>query len=762
MPSKLFAIEAKLERERGLRELTTRIHALPLDDLLLRIKDDVARLLECERVTIFALDARRNELFSRVKDGDEVKEIRLQVGSGSFAGFVALKRKGLNIRDAYDAREIGQIDPALRFDDGWDKKTRFKTKHVLAVPITKERSLYGVIEAINARKGDGFTDQHQDVIAQLAETLGVAFGNHERLNIRSSPHDYLLRAKLVTPEQLDQAAAFAQQEGRSIEHLLAGRFKIPKAEIARSLAEYFRTEFVFYSPELEAPKDLLQAFTIDFLKHHLFVPLRREDGKIVVAMANPRALTLCDDISRRLGGARLLARVSTREDIVELIDHFFGQHKDEGPRRDLDELVEEIQQQRAADQKGPADGKTEQERADDEGMVALVNGFITEAVDKGASDIHIEPSLGTEFVRVRLRIDGLCREGPKFPRDFARNIVARIKIMAGLDIAEHRLPQDGKIRFGDHGQRDVELRVATIPTTGNWEDCVMRILAASKPRPPSELSMMPENLGRFLKAVEEPYGIILCVGPTGSGKTTTLHSALGHLNKPDVKIWTAEDPVEITQEGLRQVQIQTKVGLTFERCLRSFLRLDPDIIMIGEMRDLETASAAIEASLTGHLVLSTLHTNNAPETVTRMLDLGLDPFTFGDALIAILAQRLVRTLCSSCKQVAPPTDDPWTVLRHEFGDDALFDQLARREEAKVGTPKGCERCGNTGYRGRLGIHELLTVDDEIRHLIYRKAISSEIRAASMKKGLILLKQDGIRKILQGKTDLNEVRSVCMK
>jgi len=335
--------------------------------------------------------------------------------------------------------------------------------------------------------------------------------------------------------------------------------------------------------------------------------------------------------------------------------------------------------------------------------------------------------------------------------------------MSNLDIAERRFPQDGKIRFKQYSPLDIELRVATIPTTGSQEDAVMRILAASKPIPIDKLGMAQDNLDTFKRVVQEPYGIFLCVGPTGSGKTTTLHSALGYLNKEDVKIWTAEDPVEITQERLRQVSVQPKIGFTFEKALRSFLRCDPDIIMIGEMRDLETASAAIEASLTGHMVFSTLHTNNAPETVTRLLDMGLDPYTFGDSLLAVLAQRLLRTLCKDCKEKYVPDETEWTKLRHEFGDDKVWERQGYvREKTELCRARGCDRCNKSGYKGRAGIHELLTVDDEIRHLIYGKQLSSKIRDLGVQRGMVMLKQDGIRKIMKGLTDLAEVRSVCMK
>jgi len=358
---------------------------------------------------------------------------------------------------------------------------------------------------------------------------------------------------------------------------------------------------------------------------------------------------------------------------------------------------------------------------------------------------------------VRYRIDGVCHEYARLPGPFARPIVARIKIMAGLDIAERRLPQDGKILLRKFGPLDVEIRVATLPTAGGNEDVVMRLLNPSLPVKVDNLGMQPEILERFKQVISEPYGIVLCVGPTGAGKTTTLHAGLAYLNKPDKKIWTAEDPVEITQHGLRQVQVQPKIGLTFERALRSFLRADPDVIMIGEMRDLETATAAVEASLTGHMVFSTLHTNNAPETVTRLLDLGLDAFAFGDSLRGVLAQRLVRKLCVDCRRVQAPTAAEIAYLQKEFGRA----EGALKKVSKLYKPGSCEKCNQTGYRGRVAVTELLVVDDEIRQLIYKKANAGEIRKAALAQGMLTLKQDGIFKVCAGLTDYDEVRSSCM-
>jgi type II secretory ATPase GspE/PulE/Tfp pilus assembly ATPase PilB-like protein len=758
--SRLDELTKELQTERRMREVTDQIHSLSLDEIILSVREDVQRLVNCERVTIFAKEPFKEEIYSRSMDGSEIKEIRVPVHPGSVAGWVAYKKKPLRVSDVYDAKSLAALDPLLKFDPTWDKRTGFRTKQILACPILKETRLYGVIECINSRDG-GFRMDHQVIVDDLAKTLGVAFANQQKIAVRSSPYDGLLRAHKVTQDQIDQAAAQGQKNGLSTEQVLITTFKVPKEELGKSLGDFYKTPFIAYSSGYPIPMELLERFTRDFLKHHIFVPISKAGNRATVLMANPRNLTLRDDIARRLG-MDIVVNVATREDIFEFIDSFLGVPKPTNSAA-FSDIISEIESQEPGAGKGEAAPGDESVKEDDVGMVRLVNQIIEQAYDRGASDIHIEPYLDGD-VHVRVRIDGVCTDLMEpLPKKFGRNIVARIKIMANLDIAERRFPQDGKIRFKNFGSRDIELRVATIPTAGMLEDAVLRILAASKPLPLEKLGMSKENEAKFLKVIQEPYGMLLCVGPTGSGKTTTLHSALGYLNKPDVKIWTAEDPVEITQAGLRQVAVQPKIGFTFEKALRSFLRCDPDIIMIGEMRDLETASSAIEASLTGHMVFSTLHTNNAPETITRLLDMGLDPYTFGDSLLLVLAQRLVRTLCKDCKESYTPDEDEWTKLKHEFGDDKLWDQLGhKREQAQLCRPKGCERCNKSGYRGRAGLHEVLAVDDEIRHLIYQKALSSKVRELAVQRGLIMLKQDGIRKVIKGVTDIAEVRSVCMK
>ena len=401
---------------------------------------------------------------------------------------------------------------------------------------------------------------------------------------------------------------------------------------------------------------------------------------------------------------------------------------------------------------------------EDSTVVKLVNKIVLDAHARGASDIHIEPYPGKDNTDVRIRIDGHCMLYQTIPFNYRNAAISRIKIMADLDISEHRRPQDGKIQFKKYGGKDIELRVATVPTQGGLEDVVIRILDAKEPVPLDKIGFSPKNLDNFIKAVSEPYGLIFVCGPTGSGKTTTLHSALKYINKPETKIWTAEDPVEITQRRLRQVQIKPKIGFDFAAALRSFLRADPDVIMVGEMRDKETTSIGIQASLTGHLVFSTLHTNNAPESVTRLLDRGMDPFNFADAIICVLAQRLGHTFCKDCRQSYHPSKAQYDELVREYGAENFETnvKIDYSDELILSKPGGCKLCNNSGYRGRMALHELLMGTDKTKRLIQSKARVEEIRTQAIQDGMTTLRQDGIEKVFAGHLDLLQVRKVCIK
>ena len=406
----------------------------------------------------------------------------------------------------------------------------------------------------------------------------------------------------------------------------------------------------------------------------------------------------------------------------------------------------------------------------DNTLVRMVHALIAEAVRLRASDIHIETAPPPRAVRVRLRIDGELMPCLELPSRLRFAVVARLKIMAELDISEHRKPQDGKISFARFGGPKVELRVVTVPTHHGLEDVVLRLLSGLRPMPLDEIGLDAANLQGLRETIVKPYGLILICGPTGCGKTTTLHSVLRELNTDRRKIWTAEDPVEIEQEGLRQVQMNARIGWTFAKAMRTFLRADPDVIMIGEMRDEETARIAVEASLTGHLVLSTLHTNSAPESITRLLEIGLDPFMFSDSVLAILAQRLVRRLCVHCRVGEPMAADTLAALAGDYvasagGHGAGIEQVVAGWQARHADAQGrvqdwrhagCARCDHTGYRGRLGLHELMRADDRVRELIRHRAPAAELQAAALQGGMRTLRQDGIDKMLQGLTDLPEV------
>jgi len=449
---------------------------------------------------------------------------------------------------------------------------------------------------------------------------------------------------------------------------------------------------------------------------------------------------------------------------------------------DTDKLIESLERDNA--QGSLALDEEAQIEQSDNSLVRLINTMIVEAHKDGASDIHVESYPGREKIRIRFRKDGLMRTYLELPSSYRNAMVARIKIMCDLDISEKRKPQDGKINFGKFVQGSrLELRVATIPTSGGLEDVVMRILASAKPIPLPRIGLSERNLAELQRVVERPYGMVLCVGPTGSGKTTTLHSALSHINVPERKIWTAEDPVEITQPGLRQVQVNPKIDWTFARALRAFLRADPDVIMVGEMRDKETVSIGIEASLTGHLVFATLHTNSAPESIIRLLDMGMDPFNFSDALLGILAQRLAKRLCTDCKKPHAASNEEIRSMLNEYSAElvstpiwkkdpaaamkALYNEWVKLYGDKQGQltlygPVGCDKCAGTGYRGRVGLHELLIGSDRVKKAIQEHSRVAELLEIAIEEGMHTLKQDGMEKVLQGITDMLQVRTVCIK
>jgi type II secretory ATPase GspE/PulE/Tfp pilus assembly ATPase PilB-like protein len=473
------------------------------------------------------------------------------------------------------------------------------------------------------------------------------------------------------------------------------------------------------------------------------LPVAESDNAIIVAVENPMDMAKLEEL-RFIAGTKLLPVMANRDDIRAALEKNYSEGTLAGVRKGPDVGIGELTQRLSVE---TTDAELDEQQAAevDSTLVKLVNKMIVDAVEQKASDIHVEANATGRQMRVRFRKDGVLVTYLELPSKFAKPLVSRLKIMSHLDITERRKPQDGKIEFRRHGPLDVDLRIATIPTANSLEDVVMRVLAAATPVALDDLGFAPAALDAVKRLMSRPHGLFLVCGPTGSGKTTTLHSLLGFLNTSELKIWTAEDPIEIAQPGLRQVQVNPKIGWTFAAAMRSFMRADPDVIMVGEMRDAETAKIGIEASLTGHLVLSTLHTNSAVESVVRLLDLGMDPFNFADALLGVVAQRLVRKLCPDCKTPYAP------------GSSEL-DELGQ-PASRIYRAKGCARCDRTGYKGRIAVYELLVADATVKRLVQTRSPVSEIQSAAAASGLRTLKQDAIDKVMQGLTDLNQARTV---
>ncbi len=757
------SLEEQLEYQKKLNNITNKIHsARDTDDILLNLQGEILSLFDADRITVYVVDSIKKEIVSRFKTGNEINEIRVSINNGSIAGYCAASGNVVNIPDVYDQNEISQINPQLEFDKTWDQKTGYKTTQVLAAPVFHNKYLLGVIQLINKKFGQHFTQEDQSSVQDITKVLGSAFFKNKIVaeKTKSTKFDFLITNNIISNNDLTKAMTRARETKMSIESVLMANFHVSKDDIGRSLSNFYKTRFIPYDDRMVIPGHLLTGLRVSYLKNNNFVPVAQSGDTVVVAMENPNLLPARDAIERVIKDKKIEYCVSLREDIYQMIGRFFDE-------RETETLTDSGSIEDILGRLAPADDEEDEDLStvteDDSAIVQFINKLIVESLNRGASDIHIEPRPGRKPAVIRIRIDGDCQVYQTVPHKYKRALVSRIKIMSDLDIAEKRLPQDGKIQFKKYSPLDIELRVSTIPTAGRNEDVVMRILPAGEPLALDKMGMSERDFNAFADLITKPYGIVLVVGPTGSGKTTTLHAAMNYIDRPEIKIWTAEDPIEITQNNLRQVQVHPDIGLDFATAMRSFLRADPDVIMVGEMRDLETVSTGIAASLTGHLVFSTLHTNSAPETVTRLLDMGMDPFNFADALLGVLAQRLVKTLCKDCKEEYHPEKEEFDGLVRSYNGD--FDALGfeYNDDFLLYRPKGCSKCSDTGYLGRTGIFELLLTSETMRSLIQKRAAIDELRKQAIREGsMTTLMQDGIRKVCLGITDFTQVRRVCIR
>ncbi|WP_136797852.1 GspE/PulE family protein [Desulfosediminicola ganghwensis] len=734
------------------KRLMNEIHAASSPNaIMVGLRNKILKVYDVEMATIFLVDAKKHQLVSWVLlPGEALRKIRTDINRESIIGFVADTQKTLNIPNVYDTEGLKRIHPTLTFDRRWDEKGGCVTRQVLSTPIVYQKNLLGVIQLINRCDGLEFDTDDERRIAELAETLGIALYNHYKTG-KKVPLRYeeLIKREIISGQEMERAMVIATQQERDVESVLMENFMVEREELGDTLAMVYQTKFMDLTQSTHSVASLVPKGNFDNFERDLIIPVEQQDDTLFLAAKDPVNQPDLTQIKKTYGVLHAKIFLSFGDDIRAVLEKYRPGNEEEGEY----------------EQKPGLNGHDYQEvdervEIDNSPAIKLVNKILEDAYYAGASDIHIEPYGMTQDSEVRFRIDGHCKNILRVPKHNVTSVIARVKVMADLDISIKRKPQDGKIKFTTTRADNVELRVATIPTAGGNEDVVLRILADSKPLPLEQIT--PARIyNRITQALVKPHGLFLVVGPTGSGKTTTLHSALNYINTPEKKIWTAEDPVEITQYRLRQVQVKPSIGYTFAAAMRAFLRADPDVIMIGEMRDEETAGMAIEASLTGHLVFSTLHTNSAAETVVRLIDMGLDPFNFSDSLIGILAQRLVRTLCPDCKEGYTPSKKEFDHLVQSYGI-LFYDhiQTSYSDSLVLYKAKGCDKCNNSGYKGRAGLFELLIASQKIKEMIIDKATSEEIKQEAINNGMTVLLQEGIQLIFDGKTDYNQVMATC--
>ena len=578
-----------------------------------------------------------------------------------------------------------------------------------------------------------------------------------KIEMERSLVDCIADRGLLNRSDLDAAREESLAGQMNLEDILLDKYAVSKVALGAALSAFYQCPYAGYDERTIIDPELLRNLSLDYLRGNAWIPVKRNGSVLDILINDPHDVERGADIRRAFPGVTIRFSVALRRDIELYLQAVTRRARGGSISANLGKLPDEA----IAEQYGKAHSGDIDEHDSD--IVRLANRVIAEAYRLGASDVHIEPYSDRKDTAVRFRVDGTCFTYMKIPAAYRRPVVSRLKIMADLDTAERRKPQDGKIRHNLGRGCDIELRVATVPTAGGNEDIVLRLLTTKEIMPLEAMEFSSDVLQAVKELAERPYGLFLCVGPTGSGKTTTLHAVLKHINTDERKIWTAEDPVEITQDGLRQVQVHPKIGFTFAAAMRAFLRADPDVIMIGEMRDKETADTAIEASLTGHLVLSTLHTNSAVETVTRLLDMGCDAFNFADTLLGVLAMRLCKRLCPHCREPYHPTRQEYDELAQDYGTlyrdrlDALY-----HDDWTLYREKGCDACNRSGFKGRVAIHELLIGSEPIKSLIQSRARTTEILNAAMRDGMVTLLQNGIEKVLQGITTYRQVRAVAKK
>jgi len=661
-------MSVKLAFSKKIQAVTNRIHSTNnIDEIILDVSRDICQLFEADRMTVYITSEDGGSIVSKVKTGlNSFKDIKLPISESSLAGFCALNRRHMNIRDVYDDSELKQFSPNLTFLKAVDQRTGYRSKQMLIAPIMGGESgneLMGVIQLINNLAGQPFSSLHDEGVMELAKTLAIAFKVRQQMpGSIQSKFEYLVIDNVIAAGELELATKAARRKNKNVEDILIEEFQVKLPAIGAALAKFFGVPYEPHKPDRIKPPDLLKNIKRDYAEANHWIPLEDSKAGVVVMSTDPervRSSRMVDNVFPR---SKIVYTVTTEKDFKSTLDLFFGADSGGGGGESIGDLLSSLDE----DEEGGAISADDVSAAADNELVKLVNKIIVDAYNQGVSDIHVEPMPGKGKTGIRFRKDGSLMNYIEVPASYRNPLVTRLKIMCDLDISEKRRPQDGRIKTRNPRGDEVEMRLSTLPTAFG-EKMVMRIFDPDTTvKPLEQLGFGSHDAKRWEQLVAKANGIILVTGPTGSGKTTTLYSTLRRLATDEVNVCTIEDPIEMIQPAFNQTQVQPALDLNFSEGLRALMRQDPDIIMVGEIRDLETAEMAIQAALTGHLVFSTLHTNDAASAITRLVDLGVPPYLIGATVVGVDVS--VRQLATARR------------LQAEHGLDAIAFVEASAEE----------------------------------------------------------------------------------